>query len=101
MQNWEIQSQQNHKNIVWNHGPDQNVSFATQLDHAIWVINTMSDVTFLTLLPRCYRFSTNDDYVKVCKALILKYPFLKDKEGNGYVSWQNINCQPLFIILEY
>ncbi|XP_056606490.1 uncharacterized protein LOC130424665 [Triplophysa dalaica] len=29
-------------------------------------------------------FLTNDDYVKVCKALILKYPFLKDKEGNGY-----------------
>ncbi|XP_037318604.2 sterile alpha motif domain-containing protein 3-like [Pungitius pungitius] len=32
-------------------------------------------------------FPTNDDYVKVCKALILKYPFLKDKEGNGYHTW--------------
>lgn len=32
-------------------------------------------------------FPTNDDYVKVCKSLILKYPFLKDKEGNGYHTW--------------
>nr|XP_023656905.1 sterile alpha motif domain-containing protein 3-like [Paramormyrops kingsleyae] len=32
-------------------------------------------------------FLSSDEYVRVCKALILKYPFLKDKDGNGYHTW--------------
>ncbi|XP_057190414.1 uncharacterized protein LOC130554643 [Triplophysa rosa] len=29
-------------------------------------------------------YPTNAEYVKVAKAVIVKYPFLKDNEGNGY-----------------
>ncbi|XP_058240129.1 uncharacterized protein LOC131348908 [Hemibagrus wyckioides] len=29
-------------------------------------------------------YPTNAEYIQVAKALILKYPFLRDKEGNGY-----------------
>ncbi|KAK0148317.1 hypothetical protein N1851_011711 [Merluccius polli] len=32
-------------------------------------------------------YPTNAEYVQVVKALIMKYPFLKDLEGNGYVSY--------------
>ncbi|KAK5853451.1 hypothetical protein PBY51_014601 [Eleginops maclovinus] len=32
-------------------------------------------------------FPSNTDYVNVAKALILKYPFLKDIDGNGYHTW--------------
>ncbi|XP_048057958.1 uncharacterized protein LOC125275228 isoform X2 [Megalobrama amblycephala] len=32
-------------------------------------------------------YPTNEEYVQVAKALILRYPFLKDKEGNGYHTW--------------
>ncbi|KAK6471261.1 hypothetical protein HHUSO_G29583, partial [Huso huso] len=32
------------------------------------------------------RYPSNSQYVQVTKALITKYPFLRDKEGNGYVS---------------
>ncbi|XP_066498799.1 sterile alpha motif domain-containing protein 3-like isoform X1 [Hoplias malabaricus] len=32
-------------------------------------------------------YPSTNEYVQVCKALILKYPFLKDKEGNGYHTW--------------
>ncbi|KAK0145042.1 hypothetical protein N1851_016061 [Merluccius polli] len=31
-------------------------------------------------------YPTNADYVQAVKSLISKYPFLKDLEGNGYVS---------------
>ncbi|KAK2817756.1 hypothetical protein Q7C36_021689 [Tachysurus vachellii] len=30
------------------------------------------------------RYPTNAEYIQVAKALIVKYPFLRDKEGNGY-----------------
>ncbi|KAI9547187.1 hypothetical protein NQZ68_020008 [Dissostichus eleginoides] len=30
------------------------------------------------------RYPTNTEYVQVVQALIMKYPFLKDLEGNGY-----------------
>ncbi|KAF4118665.1 hypothetical protein G5714_000716 [Onychostoma macrolepis] len=33
------------------------------------------------------RYPTNEEYVQVAKALTLRYPFLKDKEGNGYHTW--------------
>ncbi|XP_056608380.1 sterile alpha motif domain-containing protein 3-like isoform X2 [Triplophysa dalaica] len=29
-------------------------------------------------------YPTNAEYIQVAKALIVKYPFLRDKEGNGY-----------------
>ncbi|XP_053572541.1 sterile alpha motif domain-containing protein 3 isoform X2 [Bombina bombina] len=32
-------------------------------------------------------YPTNAEYVQVVKALIVKYPFLKDLEGNGYHTW--------------
>uniref|UniRef100_A0AAV2JIT4 Sterile alpha motif domain-containing protein 3-like n=1 Tax=Knipowitschia caucasica TaxID=637954 RepID=A0AAV2JIT4_KNICA len=32
-------------------------------------------------------YPTNAEYVQVVKALILKYPFLADKGGNGYNTW--------------
>ncbi|KAJ8346572.1 hypothetical protein SKAU_G00279730 [Synaphobranchus kaupii] len=32
-------------------------------------------------------YPTNAEYVQVAKALIVKYPFLKDMEGNGYHTW--------------
>ncbi|KAJ4933176.1 hypothetical protein JOQ06_030011 [Pogonophryne albipinna] len=31
-------------------------------------------------------YPTNSEYIKVAKALIFRYPFLKDMEGNGYVN---------------
>lgn len=33
------------------------------------------------------RYPTNAEYVQVAKLLIVKYPFLRDMEGNGYVSF--------------
>lgn len=41
--------------------------------------------TTLHLFP-CCRYPTNAKYVQAAKTLIVKYPFLKDLEGNGYVS---------------
>nr|XP_046256444.1 sterile alpha motif domain-containing protein 3-like isoform X1 [Scatophagus argus] len=32
-------------------------------------------------------YPSGEDYVKVAKALVTKYPFLKDIEGNGYHTW--------------
>ncbi|XP_042575369.1 sterile alpha motif domain-containing protein 3-like isoform X6 [Cyprinus carpio] len=32
-------------------------------------------------------YPTTEEYVQVAKALTLRYPFLKDKEGNGYHTW--------------
>ncbi|XP_057215776.1 sterile alpha motif domain-containing protein 3-like [Triplophysa rosa] len=32
-------------------------------------------------------YPTNAEYVQVAKAVIVKYPFLKDNEGNGYHTW--------------
>ncbi|XP_040913813.1 uncharacterized protein LOC121194815 isoform X1 [Toxotes jaculatrix] len=32
-------------------------------------------------------YPTNAEYIQVAKALILKYPFLRDMEGNGYNTW--------------
>ncbi|XP_056608379.1 sterile alpha motif domain-containing protein 3-like isoform X1 [Triplophysa dalaica] len=32
-------------------------------------------------------YPTNAEYIQVAKALIVKYPFLRDKEGNGYHTW--------------
>ncbi|XP_060797947.1 uncharacterized protein LOC132899915 [Neoarius graeffei] len=32
-------------------------------------------------------YPSNDEYVRVSKALVTKYPFLKDLEGNGYHTW--------------
>ncbi|KAK5933346.1 hypothetical protein CgunFtcFv8_013836 [Champsocephalus gunnari] len=32
-------------------------------------------------------YPTNSEYMKVAKALIFRYPFLKDMEGNGYNTW--------------
>ncbi|KAK1878025.1 Sterile alpha motif domain containing protein 3 [Dissostichus eleginoides] len=32
-------------------------------------------------------YPTNSEYIKVAKALIFRYPFLKDMEGNGYSTW--------------
>ncbi|XP_076840677.1 sterile alpha motif domain-containing protein 3-like isoform X2 [Brachyhypopomus gauderio] len=32
-------------------------------------------------------YPSNCDYVNVAKALILKFPFLRDVEGNGYHTW--------------
>ncbi|KAF3845920.1 hypothetical protein F7725_002998, partial [Dissostichus mawsoni] len=32
-------------------------------------------------------YPTNSEYIKVAKALIFRYPFLKDMEGNGYNTW--------------
>lgn len=41
------------------------------------------------ILPPTGRYPSNDEYVRVSKALVTKYPFLKDLEGNGYVSIYN------------
>nr|XP_024659630.1 uncharacterized protein LOC112429768 [Maylandia zebra] len=30
------------------------------------------------------RYPTNSEYVQAVKTLVMKYPFLKDREGNGY-----------------
>ncbi|XP_078025294.1 sterile alpha motif domain-containing protein 3-like [Epinephelus lanceolatus] len=32
-------------------------------------------------------YPTNAEYIQVAKALIMKYPFLRDMEGNGYHTW--------------
>ncbi|KAJ8397466.1 hypothetical protein AAFF_G00437420 [Aldrovandia affinis] len=32
-------------------------------------------------------YPSNAEYVQVAKALVLKYPFLKDTEGSGYHTW--------------
>ncbi len=40
------------------------------------------------VLIESFRYPTNAEYVQVEKALIVKYPFLKDLEGNGYVSYK-------------
>ncbi|XDV26739.1 hypothetical protein PO909_030374, partial [Leuciscus waleckii] len=43
-----------------------------------------------TLYERMAQYSmypTNEEYVQVAEALTLRYPFLKDKEGNGYHTW--------------
>ncbi|XP_031174935.1 sterile alpha motif domain-containing protein 3-like [Sander lucioperca] len=32
-------------------------------------------------------YPNNAEYVQVVRALIVKYPFLKDLEGNGYHTW--------------
>ncbi|XP_076729426.1 uncharacterized protein LOC143412483 [Maylandia zebra] len=31
------------------------------------------------------RYPTNSEYVQAVKTLVMKYPFLKDREGNGYL----------------
>nr|XP_033965056.1 sterile alpha motif domain-containing protein 3-like [Pseudochaenichthys georgianus] len=37
---------------------------------------------------------TNTEYVQVVQALIMKYPFLKDLERNGYHTWhQSLKCK--------
>ncbi|XP_076740538.1 uncharacterized protein LOC143418705 [Maylandia zebra] len=33
------------------------------------------------------RYPTNSEYVQAVKTLVMKYPFLKDREGNGYHTW--------------
>ncbi|XP_051521848.1 uncharacterized protein LOC127422396 [Myxocyprinus asiaticus] len=38
-------------------------------------------------MARYSMYLTNEEYVEVVKALTLRYPFLKDKEGNGYHTW--------------
>uniref|UniRef100_A0A669D5X3 Uncharacterized protein n=1 Tax=Oreochromis niloticus TaxID=8128 RepID=A0A669D5X3_ORENI len=32
-------------------------------------------------------YPTNSEYVQAVKTLVMKYPFLKDREGNGYHTW--------------
>lgn len=44
---------------------------------------------FITLIYHfipSHKYPTNAEYVQVVQTLIAKYPFLKDLEGNGYVS---------------
>lgn len=36
-------------------------------------------------------YPTSDEYTTMCRKLIERYPFLKDKVGNGIVSFGNID----------
>lgn len=47
---------------------------------------TTFNATLMCLKYFC-RYPTTEEYVQVAKALTLRYPFLKDKEGNGYHTW--------------
>nr|XP_040047866.1 uncharacterized protein LOC120828380 isoform X2 [Gasterosteus aculeatus aculeatus] len=41
------------------------------------------------MLSQCTMYPTNSDYVQIVKALIGKYPFLRDVHGNGYHTWHS------------
>lgn len=43
-------------------------------------------ITLIYYFILSHRYPTNAEYVQVVQTLIAKYPFLKDLEGNGYVS---------------
>ncbi|KAG9281440.1 sterile alpha motif domain-containing protein 3-like [Astyanax mexicanus] len=43
--------------------------------------------TLYEMMAQYTMYPTNAEYVQVAKALIVKYPFLKDVEGNGYHTW--------------
>ncbi|XP_040038966.2 sterile alpha motif domain-containing protein 3 isoform X2 [Gasterosteus aculeatus] len=45
--------------------------------------------TLYDMLSQCTMYPTNSDYVQVVKALIGKYPFLRDVHGNGYHTWHS------------
>ncbi|XP_031135180.1 uncharacterized protein LOC116035926 [Sander lucioperca] len=45
--------------------------------------------TLYDMVSRCTMYPTNSDYVQVVKALIVKYPFLRDVHGNGYHTWHS------------
>ncbi|XP_028258477.1 uncharacterized protein LOC114433895 isoform X4 [Parambassis ranga] len=72
-------------------------SFKKQAKFNKFVKELKDDVVTLTLQPvpeEFYvqplaeeRYPTNAEYVQVVKALIMKYPFLMDMEGNGYDTW--------------
>ncbi|KAK2863770.1 hypothetical protein Q7C36_002924 [Tachysurus vachellii] len=40
--------------------------------------------TLYEMMAEYTLYPTNAEYIQVAKALIVKYPFLRDKEGNGY-----------------
>ncbi|XP_023652385.1 sterile alpha motif domain-containing protein 3-like [Paramormyrops kingsleyae] len=43
--------------------------------------------TLYEMMSQYTMFPSNQEYVQVAKALILKYPFLKDIDGTGYHTW--------------
>ncbi|XP_060716644.1 uncharacterized protein LOC132839597 [Tachysurus vachellii] len=43
--------------------------------------------TLYEMMAEYTLYPTNAEYIQVAKALIVKYPFLRDKEGNGYHTW--------------
>ncbi|XP_034053475.1 uncharacterized protein LOC117533687 isoform X3 [Gymnodraco acuticeps] len=58
----------------------------TQNNHAIKCL--LIDTNIVRILHETMAqytmYPTNSEYIKVAKALIFRYPFLKDMEGNGY-----------------
>ncbi|RXN05344.1 sterile alpha motif domain-containing 3-like isoform X1 [Labeo rohita] len=73
-------------------------SFKKQVKFNQFVCKLKEPVVMLTLEPvppeECQqsssaipRYPTTSEYVQVVKMLIVKYPFLKDLEGNGYHTW--------------
>ncbi|KAA0702474.1 hypothetical protein E1301_Tti018962 [Triplophysa tibetana] len=46
-----------------------------------------TDTEFHEAMIEHTMYPTNAEYVQVAKELIVKYPFLKDLEGNGYHTW--------------
>ncbi|XP_034053474.1 sterile alpha motif domain-containing protein 3-like isoform X2 [Gymnodraco acuticeps] len=61
----------------------------TQNNHAIKCL--LIDTNIVRILHETMAqytmYPTNSEYIKVAKALIFRYPFLKDMEGNGYNTW--------------
>ncbi|CAI5643192.1 unnamed protein product [Oreochromis niloticus] len=41
------------------------------------------------MLSQYTMYPTHSDYIQVIKALIVKYPFLRDVHGNGYDTWHS------------
>ncbi|CAI5637484.1 unnamed protein product [Oreochromis niloticus] len=45
--------------------------------------------TLYEMLSQYKMYPTHSDYIQVIKALIVKYPFLRDVHGNGYDTWHS------------
>ncbi|XP_076745707.1 sterile alpha motif domain-containing protein 3-like isoform X2 [Maylandia zebra] len=45
--------------------------------------------TLYEMLSQYTMYPTHSDYIQVIKALIVKYPFLRDVHGNGYDTWHS------------
>ena len=59
----------------------------------IFLIHTLKIIIYLCF---CDRYPTNAEYTQVAKALMMKYSFFRDMEGDGFVS---VNCHTFIYIL--